>query len=33
MIREFQDEIGRLKAELEKFSGGKINFDVGPDGQ
>lgn len=27
MIREFQDEISRLKAELEQFSGGKFNFD------
>jgi kinesin family protein 3/17 len=35
MIREFQDEIARLKAELEQFSGGKLNFDgpVGPDGK
>jgi hypothetical protein len=35
MIREFQDEISRLKAELEQFSGGKLNFDgpVGPDGK
>jgi len=27
MIREFHDEITRLRAELEAFSGGKINFD------
>lgn len=27
MIREFQDEISRLKAELEQFSGGSLNFD------
>ena len=27
MIREFQDEISRLKAELEAFSGGKIKLD------
>ena len=36
MIREFQDEISRLKAELEAFSGGKLNFDgvqIGPDGK
>jgi hypothetical protein len=36
MIREFQDEIARLKAQLENFSGGKLNFDgikIGPDGQ
>lgn len=36
MIREFQEEIERLKAELNQFSGGKLNFDgatVGPDGQ
>lgn len=36
MIREFQEEIERLKAELTQFSGGKMNFDggmVGPDGQ
>ena len=36
MIREFQDEIARLKAELEQFSGGKFNFDgvqIGPDGK
>lgn len=35
MIREFQDEIARLKAELEQFSGGRLNFDgpVGPDGK
>jgi hypothetical protein len=35
MIREFQDEIARLKAELEQFSGGKLNFDgpIGPDGK
>lgn len=36
MIREFQDEISRLKAELEQHSGGRLNFDgamVGPDGQ
>jgi kinesin family protein 3/17 len=36
MIREFQDEISRLKAQLENFSGGKLNFDgvtVGPDGK
>lgn len=35
MIREFQDEISRLKAELEQHSGGRLNFDgamVGPDG-
>ena len=32
MIREFQDEISRLKAELEMFSGGKINFDIGGSG-
>lgn len=35
MIREFQDEISRLKAELEQFSGGRLNFDgvqIGPDG-
>jgi len=35
MIREFQDEISRLKAELEQFSGGKYNLNgvqVGPDG-
>ena len=29
MIREFQDEISRLKAELEAFSGGKIRLDGG----
>ena len=29
MIREFQDEISRLKAELEQFSGGRFNFDGG----
>jgi len=29
MIREFHDEITRLRAELEQFSGGKINFDQG----
>jgi hypothetical protein len=37
MIREFQDEIARLKAELEQHSGGRLNFEgvmtVGPDGQ
>jgi kinesin family member 3B len=36
MIREFQDEIARLKAQLENFSGGKLNFDgikIGADGQ
>lgn len=38
MIREFQDEISRLKAELEQFSGGSLNFDglggsVGPNGK
>jgi hypothetical protein len=36
MIREFQDEIARLKAQLGEFSGGKLNFDgikIGPDGQ
>ena len=36
MIREFQDEIARLKSELEQFSGGRLNFDgyqVGPDGK
>lgn len=27
MIREFHDEITRLRAELQAFSGGKINFD------
>lgn len=27
MIREFQDEISRLKAELEAFSGGRIRLD------
>lgn len=32
MIREFQDEISRLKAELEAFSGGKIRLDGGPTG-
>ena len=36
MIREFQEEILRLKAELEQFSGGKFNLNgvsYGPDGQ
>ena len=36
MIREFQDEIARLKAELGQFSGGRFNFEgasIGPDGQ
>lgn len=32
MIREFQDEISRLKAELEAFSGGKIRLDGNPSG-
>ena len=27
MIREFQEEIMRLKSELEAFSGGKIKLD------
>lgn len=27
MIREFHDEITRLRQELASFSGGKINFD------
>jgi kinesin family member 3A len=34
MIREFQDEITRLKQELDQFSGGKLNLNaVGPNGQ
>lgn len=27
MLREFQEEISRLKAELEQFSGGRIRLD------
>jgi hypothetical protein len=27
MIREFQEEIARLKAELDQFSGGKLKLD------
>ena len=41
MIREFHDEISRLRAELEKFGGGSLNqnpanmegAEVGPDGE
>ena len=37
MLREFQEEIQRLKAELDQFSGGKFRLDgegpVGPNGQ
>jgi len=33
MIREFHDEITRLRAELQAFSGGKINFDAGASSQ
>jgi len=35
MLREFQEEINRLKAELEQFSGGKLNLNanIGPDGK
>lgn len=29
MIREFSDEITRLRDQLAKFSGGKINFNAG----
>jgi hypothetical protein len=29
MIREFQEEITRLKMELESFSGGKLNLGGG----
>ena len=32
MIREFQEEILRLKAELESFTGGKISFNGGDGG-
>ena len=32
MIREFQEEINRLKAELEGFSGGNIHFHSGGEG-
>ena len=35
MIREFQEEIARLKTELEQFSGGTLSLvgTIGPDGQ
>ena len=36
MIREFQEEIEKLKRDLEQFSGGKLTFEggqVGPNGQ
>jgi len=41
MIREFHDEISRLRAELEKFGGGSLvqnpanleGAEVGPDGE
>ena len=39
MIREFHDEITRLRAELEKYGGSNINknpnqaTEIGPDGE